>query len=51
MVICPPSELPALESAGVTPGATMYNSENGPMISDVLIRWKDSVRLLVRLID
>ena len=51
MVICPPSELPALESAGVTPGATMYNSENGPMISDLLIRWADSVRLLVRLID
>ena len=27
MVICPPSELPALESAGVTPGATMYNQK------------------------
>ena len=51
LIICPPSELPALESAGVTPGVTMYNSENGPMISDVLIRWTDSVRLLVRLVD
>ena len=51
VVLCPPSELPALESAGVTPGVRMYNSENGPMISDVLIRWTDSVRLLVRLID
>ena len=51
LIICPPSELPALESAGVTPGVTMYNSENGPMISDVLVRWTDSVRLLVRLVD
>lgn len=51
LVICSPSELPALESAGVTPGVIMYNSENGPMISDVLIRWTDTVRLLVRLID
>ena len=51
LIICPPSELPALESAGVTPGVTMYNSENGPMISDVLIQWADSVRLLVRLVD
>ena len=51
LVICPPSELPALESAGVTPGVIMYNSENGPMISDVLIRWTDTVRLLVRSID
>ena len=51
LVICPPSELPALESAGVTPGAIMYNSENGPMLSDVLILWADSVRLLVRLVD
>ena len=51
LVICSPSELPALESAGVTPGVIMYNSENGPMISDVLIRWTDTVRLLVRSID
>ena len=33
LIICPPSELPALESAGVTPGVTMYNSENGPILS------------------
>ena len=51
LVICNPAEMPALESAGVIPGAKMYNSENGPMISDTSIKWGDSVRLMVRLID
>ena len=51
LVICHPTEMPALESAGVTPGAKMYNSDNGPLISDNSIKWGASVRLMVRLID
>ncbi len=51
LVICNPAEMPALESAGVIPGAKMYNSENGPMISDNSIKWGENVRLMVRLTD
>ncbi len=51
LVISPRSELPALESAGVIPGVIMENSDDGPLISGVSIKWGEGVRLLVRLID
>jgi len=51
IVISPPSDLPALESAGVIPGVQMKNSDIGPMLSGLSIKWGEDVRLLVRVVD
>jgi DtxR family Mn-dependent transcriptional regulator len=50
VLLCPPSELPALESVGVVPGAILQIGENGPILSNSAVLWGDDVRLLVRVI-
>ena len=50
LLLCPPSELPALESVGVVPGAVLQIGENGPILSNLSVLWGDDIRLLVRVI-
>ena len=51
VLLCPPSELPALEAAGVAPGVIMEMKADGPMLSGTSIRWSNNVQLLVRIVD
>ena len=51
VLLSSPSELPALEAAGIVPGAILKMEADGPTLSGYSVRWGDDVRLLVRLVD
>ena len=51
VLLAPPSEMAALESVGIIPGAILVKGENGPMLDGASILWNDNVRLLVRIVN
>ena len=51
VLLANPSEMAALESVGIVPGAILEKDENGPMIDGSSLQWKNTVRLLVRIIN
>ena len=51
VLLAPPSEMAALESVGIIPGAILVKGENGPMFDGASIQWNDNVRLLVRIVN
>ena len=51
VLLANPSEMAALESVGIVPGAILEKDENGPMIDGFSLQWKNTVRLLVRIVN
>ena len=51
VLLANPSEMAALESVGIVPGAILEKDENGPMIDGSSLQWKNTVRLLVRIVN